>query len=62
MIDMDDLGGLNKRIHILKYAETVDEYGFTHQSYVDAIGNAIWARWSRRVGGHIMSSIAIRAS
>ena len=40
MIDMDDLGGLNRRIHILKYAETVDEYGFTNQSYVDAIGNA----------------------
>ena len=44
MIDMDDLGVLNKRIHILKYAESVDEYGFTHQSYEDAIGNAVWAK------------------
>lgn len=44
MIDMDDLGGLNKRVHIMEYAETTDEYGLTHQTLTDAIGNAVWAK------------------
>lgn len=44
MIDMDDLGELNRRIHILKYEETTDDYGLTHQSLVDAIGNSVWAK------------------
>lgn len=44
MIDMDELGGLNKRVHIMKYAETTDEYGLTHQTLTDAIGNAVWAK------------------
>lgn len=44
MIDMDDLGALNRRIHIVKYTDTKDEYGFTYHGYVDVIGNAIWAK------------------
>lgn len=44
MIDMDELGELNKRVHILKYVETTDEYGLTHQTLADAIGNAVWSR------------------
>lgn len=44
MINVDEVGVLNKRIHILKYGDVVDEYGLTHQGLTDAIGNAIWAR------------------
>ncbi len=39
-----DIGTLDKRVHIMKYEETQDEYGLTHQSQVDAIGHAVWAR------------------
>lgn len=39
-----EIGTLDKRVHILKYVESTDEYGLTHQSLEDAIGNAVWAR------------------
>lgn len=39
-----EIGSLDKRIHIMKYQESTDEYGLTHQSLTDAVGNAIWAR------------------
>ena len=39
-----EIGSLDKRIHILKHTETIDEYGLTHQGYTDAIGNSVWAR------------------
>ena len=35
---------LNRRIRILKYVETGDEYGLTHQTLQDVIGHTIWAR------------------
>ena len=38
-----EIGSLDKRIYILKYQESTDEYGLTHQSLTDAIGNDIWA-------------------
>lgn len=44
MINVDEVGILNRRINIMRYAEATDEYGFTHQELVDAIGNAVWAR------------------
>ena len=40
----DEVGRLDRRIHIMTYGETTDQYGLTHQGLVDAIGNAIWAR------------------
>lgn len=39
-----DIGTLDKRITLLKYAEVVDDIGFTHQELTDAIGHKIWAR------------------
>jgi SPP1 family predicted phage head-tail adaptor len=39
-----EIGTLDKRVHIMKYGETKDEYGLTHQNMVDAIGHAVWAR------------------
>ncbi|WP_279002463.1 phage head closure protein [Acidaminococcus fermentans] len=39
-----EIGTLDKRIRLLKYAETEDEYGLTHQTLVDAIGHRLWAR------------------
>ena len=39
-----EIGSLDKRIHIMQYQESTDEYGLTHQTLADAIGNAIWAR------------------
>lgn len=44
MINMDEVGMLNRRVSILKYVEVEDEYGMTHQELKDAIGHAIWAR------------------
>ena len=44
MINVDEVGRLDRRIHIMTYGETTDQYGLTHQGLVDAIGNAIWAR------------------
>lgn len=38
------IGSLDKKVIILKYEESTDEYGLTHQSLVDAIGNTVWAR------------------
>lgn len=43
MINME-IGSLDKRIQVLKYTETEDEYGLTHQTLVDAIGHSLWAR------------------
>lgn len=39
-----EIGSLDKKVTILKYEESTDEYGLTHQSLVDAIGNTVWAR------------------
>lgn len=39
-----EIGSLDKRIHIMQYQESTDEYGLTHQTLADAIGNTIWAR------------------
>ena len=36
-----EIGTLDKRIRLLKYAETEDEYGLTHQTLVDAIGHRL---------------------
>ena len=44
MINVDEVGVLNRRIDILKYRDTVDKHRLTHQELVDAIGNSIWAR------------------
>lgn len=44
MINMDEIGMLNRRITLLQYVETVDEYGLTHQELKDAIGHPIWAK------------------
>lgn len=44
MMNMDEVGMLNRRISILKYVEVEDEYGLTHQVLQDAIGHTIWAR------------------
>lgn len=38
------VGHLNKRVNLLKLAETEDEYNLTHQEMVDAIGHKIWAK------------------
>ena len=39
-----EIGTLDKRVKLLKYTETRDDYGMTHQALVDAIGNSVWAR------------------
>lgn len=39
-----EIGTLDKRVNIMTYHETTDEYGLTHQTLEDAIGHAIWAR------------------
>ena len=39
-----EIGSLDKKVTILKYEESTDEYGLTHQRLVDAIGNTVWAR------------------
>ena len=39
MINMDEIGLLNRRIRLLQYVETEDEYGLTHQELKDAIGH-----------------------
>lgn len=39
-----EIGSLDKRINIVGYKETEDEYGLTHQTYTDVIGHSIWAR------------------
>lgn len=39
-----EIGTMDKRIRLLKYTETEDEYGLTHQTLVDAIGHSLWAR------------------
>lgn len=44
MINVDEVGMLNKRVSILKYSEVSDEYGMTHQELQDAIGHRVWAR------------------
>lgn len=44
MINVDEVGLLNRRVSIMKYVETVDEYGLTNQTLQDAIGHKIWAR------------------
>lgn len=44
MINMDEIGLLNRRIRLLQYVETEDEYGLTHQELKDAIGHHIWGR------------------
>lgn len=44
MLNLDGIGTLDKRITILKHAETTDTYGLTKQVLVDAIGNRVWAR------------------
>lgn len=41
----DAIGGMNRRIHILKIVETgEDEYGFTQDKTQDVFGHAIWAK------------------
>ena len=55
-----EIGSLDKRIHIMKYQESTDEYGLTHQSLTDAVGNAIWPVSSRHEGKPTMSSIKTR--
>lgn len=55
-----EIGSLDKRIHIMKYQESTDEYGLTHQSLTDAVGNAIWARIEPARGKPTMSSIKTR--
>ena len=44
MITMDEIGGLNRKVNILEYGETVDEYGLTHQGLTDVVGHAVWAK------------------
>lgn len=44
MINVDEVGLLNRRINLLVYTEIEDDYGFTHQTLADAIGHSIWAR------------------
>lgn len=39
-----EIGTLDKQIHIMKYSETTDAIGLTHQELVDAFGHGIWAR------------------
>ena len=43
MINFDEPGMLNRRVRILRYKETVDEYGLTHQTLEDVFGGPIWA-------------------
>lgn len=43
MINFDEPGMLNRRIRILRYTETVDEYGLTHQGVEDVLGGPVWA-------------------
>lgn len=43
LINFDELGKLNRQINILKYAETTDEYGLTHQTMQNVLGGPIWA-------------------
>ena len=44
MINVDEVGMLDKRIRILTYKDVTDAYGLTRQELVDAIGNMVWAR------------------
>ena len=37
-------GHLSKRVTLLKFEETEDEYGLTHQGMVDAVGHKVWAK------------------
>ncbi len=43
MINIDEIGQMNRQINILQYAETVDEYGLTHQELKNVFGGPIWA-------------------
>ena len=50
MINVDEVGMLDKRIRILTYKDITDAYGLTRQELVDAIGNPIWARVEPALG------------
>lgn len=43
MINME-IGSLDKKIQIFRYADKEDEYGLTHHEKEDVFGHSIWAR------------------
>lgn len=44
MINIDEVGLLNKRVQLIRYADVEDEHGLTHQQYIPALPHKIWAR------------------
>lgn len=44
MINVDEIGLMNRRITLLAYTDVEDALGITHQKMTDVIGHPIWAR------------------